>query len=44
MQYDKSAVRRILEQAKAAGRDALTASEARGVCEAYGVDFADHFQ
>jgi acyl-CoA synthetase (NDP forming) len=34
---DKSAVRRILDQAKAAGRDALTAPEARGVCEAYGI-------
>src|SRR6202051_2249947 len=35
--YDKSAVRKILDQAKAAGREALTAPEARGVCEAYGI-------
>src|SRR6266849_10227459 len=34
---DKSAVRKILDQAKAAGREALTAPEARGVCEAYGI-------
>src|SRR3981081_805796 len=37
MSYDKNAVRRILDQAKAAGREALTAPEARGVCEAYGI-------
>src|SRR3984957_17291300 len=37
MSYDKSAVRNILDQAKAAGREALTAPEARGVCEAYGI-------
>ena len=37
MSYDKSAVRKILDQAKAAGREALTAPEARGVCEAYGI-------
>ncbi|HLZ99375.1 MAG TPA: acetate--CoA ligase family protein [Steroidobacteraceae bacterium] len=35
--HDKSAVRKILDQAKAAGRAALTAPEARGVCEAYGI-------
>src|ERR1700693_1624020 len=35
--YDKSAVRKILDQAKSAGREALTAPEARGVCEAYGI-------
>src|ERR1700712_3428292 len=35
---DKSAVRRILDQAKAAGREALTAPEARGICEAYGIN------
>ena len=35
--HDKSAVRKILDQAKAAGREALTAPEARGVCEAYGI-------
>src|SRR4030088_1528015 len=33
----KSAVRKILDQAKAAKREALTAPEARGVCEAYGI-------
>jgi acyl-CoA synthetase (NDP forming) len=37
MSPDKSAVRKILDQAKAAGREALTAPEARGVCEAYGI-------
>ncbi|MFL6601745.1 MAG: acetate--CoA ligase family protein [Steroidobacteraceae bacterium] len=38
MTMDKSAVRRILEQARAAGREALTAPEARGICEAYGIN------
>src|ERR1700694_3689939 len=37
MTYDKNAVRGILDQAKAAKREALTAPEARGVCEAYGI-------
>jgi acetyl coenzyme A synthetase (ADP forming)-like protein len=37
MSYDKNAVRKILDQAKAAARAALTAPEARGVCEAYGI-------
>jgi acyl-CoA synthetase (NDP forming) len=37
MTYDKNAVRKILDQAKAAQREALTAPEARGVCEAYGI-------
>src|SRR6266446_288922 len=37
MAYDKNAVRKILDQAKAAKREALTAPEARGVCEAYGI-------
>jgi acyl-CoA synthetase (NDP forming) len=37
MAYDKSAVRKILEQAKAAGRSALTAPQAKGICEAYGI-------
>jgi acyl-CoA synthetase (NDP forming) len=37
MSHDKNAVRKILDQAKAAGREALTAPEARGVCEAYGI-------
>jgi len=35
--HDKGAVRKILDQAKTAGREALTAPEARGVCEAYGI-------
>ncbi len=38
MTIDKSAVRRILDQARAAGREALTAPEARGICEAYGIN------
>ena len=38
MTSDKSAVRRILDQAKDAGREALTAPEARGICEAYGIN------
>jgi acetyl coenzyme A synthetase (ADP forming)-like protein len=38
MMTDKNAVRRILDQAKAAGRQALTAPEARGICEAYGIN------
>ena len=37
MAYDKTAVRRILDQAKAAGRNSLTAPEAKGICEAYGI-------
>ena len=37
MSHDKNAVRKILDQAKAARREALTAPEARGVCEAYGI-------
>jgi acetyl coenzyme A synthetase (ADP forming)-like protein len=37
MSHDKNAVRKILDQAKAAGREALTAPEARGICEAYGI-------
>src|SRR6202011_3653429 len=40
MAYDKTAVRRILDQAKAAGRSALTAPEAKGICEAYGIAVA----
>ncbi len=35
--HDKVAARKILDHAKAAGRTALTAPEARGVCEAYGI-------
>jgi acetyl coenzyme A synthetase (ADP forming)-like protein len=38
MTTDKNAVRRILDQARAAGREALTAPEARGICEAYGIN------
>ena len=37
MTHDKTAVRKILNEAKAAKREALTAPEARGVCEAYGI-------
>src|SRR5271170_5220518 len=37
MAYDKNAVRKILDQAKAAARESLTAPEARGICEAYGI-------
>ena len=37
MSYDKSAVREILDRAKDAGREALTAPEAKEVCEAYGI-------
>jgi acetyl coenzyme A synthetase (ADP forming)-like protein len=38
MTADKNAVRRILDEAKSAGRQSLTAPEARGVCEAYGIN------
>jgi acyl-CoA synthetase (NDP forming) len=38
MSHDKSAVRKILDQAKAAGRESLTVPEARGVCDAYGIN------
>jgi acetyl coenzyme A synthetase (ADP forming)-like protein len=37
MAHDKSAVRKILDAAKAAGRGSLTAPEAKGICEAYGI-------
>src|SRR6202030_2803704 len=37
MSPETHAVRKILDQAKTAKRDALTAPEARGVCEAYGI-------
>src|SRR5215470_8313137 len=37
MAYDKTAVRKLLDEAKAAGRNALTAPEAKGICEAYGI-------
>ncbi len=38
MTSEKNAVRRILDQARAAGRESLTAPEARGICEAYGIN------
>src|SRR6202140_5349849 len=37
MGYEQTAVRKVLDQAKAAGRSALTAPEAKGICEAYGI-------
>jgi acyl-CoA synthetase (NDP forming) len=37
MARDQSQVRRLLDDARAAGRTSLTAPEARGVCEAYGI-------
>jgi acetyl coenzyme A synthetase (ADP forming)-like protein len=37
MTCDKGAVRKILDHARASGRTALTAPEARGLCEAYGI-------
>ena len=37
MAHDKSKVRKLLDEARAAGRTSLTAPEARGVCEAYGI-------
>jgi len=37
MGHDQSAVRRILDEAKAAARSSLTAPEAKGICEAYGI-------
>jgi acyl-CoA synthetase (NDP forming) len=41
MQLDQALVRRVLDEAKAAGRSALTAPEARGICEAYGIVVPD---
>jgi acyl-CoA synthetase (NDP forming) len=41
MQLDQALVRRVLDAAKAAGRSALTAPEARGICEAYGIEVPD---
>src|SRR3954469_15751720 len=38
MSAENRAVRRIIDQAKVAGREALTAPEARGICEAYGIN------
>ncbi len=37
MPQDKSAVRKVLDEVKASGRTALTAPEARALCEAYGI-------
>jgi acetyl coenzyme A synthetase (ADP forming)-like protein len=37
MTHDKSAVRKILDQVRSAGRTALTAPEAKALCEAYGI-------
>jgi acyl-CoA synthetase (NDP forming) len=34
---DKAAVRKLLDQAKAAGRSALTAPESKAICDAYGI-------
>ncbi len=38
MSYDKSVARRVLDRAKEAGREALTAPEAKELCEAYGIN------
>jgi len=37
MAHDKSAVKQILDKAKADGRTSLTAPEGKGVCDAYGI-------
>ncbi len=37
MSYDQAAVRAVLDQVRADGRSALTASEGKRVCEAYGI-------
>src|SRR6202140_1051925 len=37
MTFDKGAARKVLDQAKSAKRSALTAPEARSICEAYGI-------
>ena len=37
MAHDKNKVRKLLDDARAAGRTSLTAPEAREVCEAYGI-------
>src|SRR5271170_1981298 len=37
MSADQNVVRNLLAQVKAAGRTALTAPEAKGICEAYGI-------
>ena len=38
MSYDKNAARQVLDRAKEAGREALTAPEAKELCEAYGIN------
>jgi len=40
MDYDQTAVRRVLEQARAAGRTSLSAPWAKLVCDAYGIAVA----
>src|SRR5215470_9762953 len=37
MAHDRAVVRKVLDQARGAGRSALTAPEARAICEAYGI-------
>ena len=37
MSYDKTKVRQVLDEAKKAGRDSLTAPEGKIVCDAYGI-------
>jgi acetyl coenzyme A synthetase (ADP forming)-like protein len=37
MAYDKAAVRKVLDKAKADGRTALTAPEGKELCDAYGI-------
>ncbi len=37
MHHDRASVRKLLDQAKAAGRSALTAPESKAICEAYGI-------
>src|SRR5215831_3773956 len=36
MAHERAVVRKVLDQARGAGRSALTAPEARAICEAYG--------
>ncbi|HTT38043.1 MAG TPA: acetate--CoA ligase family protein, partial [Burkholderiales bacterium] len=37
MAHDKTTVRKVLDEARAQGRDALTAPQAKALCEAYGI-------
>ncbi len=37
MNYDRTSVRELLDNAKAAGRQALNPAEGRKLCEAYGI-------